>query len=420
MCVFIIVFEGVDSQHQMLHTYLHPKMLADEMEAPWDPRGCYQGKNGGPKQYTACAKCGHIFTDWVRKKAIEKANKQDKAKHDKEMAVYNKSDNKKSVRKPSLKQQSLLMRCACITFTFSRYGGNCPQKCNGSEDCEICNCACSFVCKTTNYNQVMLALALAKGAAKSISSTSAAQSFLSGGINVRESAKANAATLFDSQKESGMLGMKEDTARAVSQHASLAMANHFVNNPPAHQERAGLVSHMNSLEHQNGPSWISMNGVAVNLAGTGAKSRVNNNRLKDSTQLLEEEAALSDGSSVVYLDSKPAAQVVLAKVAGKKPAPPPPLPSNPDEEKVKRMLKQCKSGINFDVDVDDLDEKEEKKHTKEMKALSAYASSIRKGTTSSIVQMVGDDDDDDEWAKGQSQNMHKRFVNARGYEHMDE
>jgi hypothetical protein len=80
---------------------------------------------------------------------------------------------------------------------------------------------------------------------------------------------------------------------------------------------------------------------------------------------------------------------------------------------VKRMQKRCKSGINCDVDVDDLDEVEKKKQEKEMKVLSAYAKLLHKGTTSSIVQMVGDEDNI--WEKCESQNMHRRFVNTRRY-----
>ncbi len=84
--------------------------------------------------------------------------------------------------------------------------------------------------------------------------------------------------------------------RAVGNQAALITAKHYVDNPPAHGAGAGLASEMQVIEHPKGPTWIEMNGMDVNLGGSGATSRAINNGL---TSIREDKAEPGDAQEDV-------------------------------------------------------------------------------------------------------------------------
>ena len=95
---------------------------------------------------------------------IEEENKVLKKTFDKKLAEYNekkKFKTGKGLKKPTVEQQPLLIRCNCHKHSHSGYSKTCPNQC-GDGSCGLCNCLCSFVGSTTNYTTVMIAYQMIK------------------------------------------------------------------------------------------------------------------------------------------------------------------------------------------------------------------------------------------------------------------
>lgn len=166
-------------------------MTDAEMNAPYDPRGCFLP--GGVKQFSVCALCGHPNIDWARKAAIDAHNAKDKLRYKEDVAKYNQAvttmkKGDKSLKKPVYDQKPLLIRCNCSETFFSWYNGTCPNNCKDGS-CDRCTCSCMFVCSTTNYNLVFTAVMEKKKASTSSDDSAAridhARQFLRGGDKVR-------------------------------------------------------------------------------------------------------------------------------------------------------------------------------------------------------------------------------------------
>ena len=396
------------SHHMFICLLMH---AAEEMMVPWDSKGCHQ--RHGVDQFTECPNCGHGKIDWFKKNEIEARNKVWKRQHKKAKAEYDKQTEagKKPKTKPTLKQDALQIRCCCHQIHHSAYSSTCTNCVDGS--CELCLCSCSFVYKTTNF-PIVKAARIEESRPRSSTNLDTARAFLLGAEVVKEASKLSAKEYYDDMANAGKLVHdKAQIQRAVSQQASLAKAHHLVNHPPSHRQRMELLGPMKKLEHPKGPSWINENGTDRNLAGTGAKSRVINNRLKDVDKLAEE--VLGDGDDdddevVVVEDRKPAAKSSPKKRAAEES----PTPVDTSKGKVQRMKRQCQKKVRYDVDIDDLAPDEKAEQKKQTKALRYYSKSIREGTCGDIVDMV--DDGEDEWSAGESQEMHQKFVNIRGYD----
>jgi hypothetical protein len=245
------------------YTSLYPHIYQDtEKKLPWDTRGCYQRVG---KQFLVCAKCGHKYIDWIRKEAIEERNKVLKRTFDKKLAEFNeKKKHKKNgqgLKNPTVEQQPLLIRCNCHKHFHSGYASTCPNQC-GDGSCELCNCAFSFVVSTTNYATVRIASSNAQKPTKRGSDVDDAREFLKVGTKVRKLAAGDAAEAYEKMLDDGKLENDDkELGHAISRQASLITAQHYLNNPPAHGARAGLVAKMNMLAHPKGPMWVCRNGV---------------------------------------------------------------------------------------------------------------------------------------------------------------
>jgi len=130
------------------------------MSAPYDPRGCFQLK--GANMFINCAHCGHPDIDWVNKSRIDAHNAKDKERYKAEVVKYNQvmttmKKGDKSLKKPVYDQKPLLMRCNCGKKIFSWFNSTCPNNCKDGS-CDRCTCSCMFVCSTTNYNSVLMAV----------------------------------------------------------------------------------------------------------------------------------------------------------------------------------------------------------------------------------------------------------------------
>jgi hypothetical protein len=257
------------------------------MKLPWDTRGCYQRLGG--KQFLVCAKCGHKFIDWLRKDDIEKKNKVLKRTFDKKLTEYNEKKKLKmgkGLKKPTVEQLPLLIRCNCHKHFHSGYSSTCPNQC-GDRSCKLCNCSCSFVVSTTNYATVRIASSNAQKPTKSNSDVENAREFLKVGTKVRKLAVGDAAEAYEKMMDDGKLEYDDkELGCAISKQASLVTVQHYLNNPPAHVAHAGLAAKMSMLAHPKGPMWVHRNGVNMNLGGSGSTRRANNNGL---TCIQEEE-----------------------------------------------------------------------------------------------------------------------------------
>ena len=84
------------------------------------------------KQFLVCAKCGHKYIDWIRKEAIEEGNKVLKRTFDKKLAEFNeKKKHKKKgqgLKKPTVEQQPLLIRCTWHKHFHSGYASTFPNQ----------------------------------------------------------------------------------------------------------------------------------------------------------------------------------------------------------------------------------------------------------------------------------------------------
>jgi hypothetical protein len=251
------------------------------MKLPWDTRGCYQRMGG--KQFLVCAKCGHKYIDWLRKDDIEEKNKVLKRTFDRKIAEYNEKKKHKTggkgLKKPTVEQLPLLIRCNCHKHFHSGYSSTCPNNC-GDGSCELCNCSCSFVVSTTNYVTVRIASSGAQKPTKSDSDMDNAREFLKAGAKVRKLVAGDAAEAYEKMMDDGKLEYDDkELGRAISKQASFVTAQHYIENPPAHGARAGLAAKISMLAHPKGPTWIRRNGVDVNLGGSGSERRANNNGL---------------------------------------------------------------------------------------------------------------------------------------------
>ena len=181
----VVIFPFVYSHMLLL-------FMADaDMSTPYNPRGCFQSK--GKNLFITCAKCGHGKVDWIRKDEIESHNKKDHARYKAEVVKYNqqvltKTKGAKSLKKPSLAQKPLLIRCNCKDSFFSWYRNSCPNNCkNGS--CDMCTCSCMFVCSTTNHPLVSIAVLEKKRSLTSsddrVDCMNSARQYLQGGADVR-------------------------------------------------------------------------------------------------------------------------------------------------------------------------------------------------------------------------------------------
>ncbi len=152
------------------------------------------------KQFLVCAKCGHKYIDWIRKEAIEEGNKVLKRTFDKKLAEFNeKKKHKKKgqgLKKPTVEQHPLLIRCNCHKHFHSSYASTCPNQC-GARSCELCNCVCSFVVSTTNYAMVRIASSNAQNPTKSGSDVDDAHEVLKVGTKVRKLAAGDAAEAYE-------------------------------------------------------------------------------------------------------------------------------------------------------------------------------------------------------------------------------
>jgi hypothetical protein len=128
----------------------------NEMKLPWDTRGCYL-KMG--KHFLVCTKCGHKYINWIRKEEIKAANKVLKRTFDRKIAEFNekkKLKTGKGLKKPTMEQMPLLIRCNCSKHHHSGYSSNRPNQC-GDGFCKLCNCLYYFIGSTTNYDVVRIA-----------------------------------------------------------------------------------------------------------------------------------------------------------------------------------------------------------------------------------------------------------------------
>jgi|LakMenE18May11ns_1017448.scaffolds.fasta_scaffold9928194_2 hypothetical protein len=237
----------------------------------------------GGKQFLVCAKCGHKYIDWLRKDDIEEKNKVLKRTFDRKIAEYNEKKKHKTggkgLKKPTVEQLPLLIRCNCHKHFHSGYSSTCPNNC-GDGSCELCNCSCSFVVSTTNYVTVRIASSGAQKPTKSDSDMDNAREFLKAGAKVRKLVAGDAAEAYEKMMDDGKLEYDDkELGRAISKQASFVTAQHYIENPPAHGARAGLAAKISMLAHPKGPTWIRRNGVDVNLGGSGSERRANNNGL---------------------------------------------------------------------------------------------------------------------------------------------
>ena len=178
------------------------------MKLSWDTRGCYQRIG---KQFLVCAKCGHKYIDWIRKEVIREENKVLKRTFGKKLAEYNKKKKLKmgkGLKKPTVEQLPLLIRCNCHKRVHSGYSRTCPnQQCaNGSR--KLCNCSCSLVVSTTNYATVRIASSKAQEPTKSNGNVNNACEFLKAGPKVRKPAMEDAAEKYEMMVDDGKLECK--------------------------------------------------------------------------------------------------------------------------------------------------------------------------------------------------------------------
>jgi hypothetical protein len=107
-----------------------------------------------------------------------------------------------------------------------------------------------------------------------------AREFLKAGAKVRKLAAGDSAEAYEKMMDDGKLKYDDkELGRAITKQASFVTAQHYIENPPAHGARAGLVSKISMLAHPKGPMWVHRNGVDVNLGGSGSKRHANNNSL---------------------------------------------------------------------------------------------------------------------------------------------
>ncbi len=118
--------------------------------------------------------------------------------------------------------------------------------------------------------------------------------FLKAGAKVRKSAEEDTAKAIMMMVNNGSLEYNhKEMTQAVGNQASLVVAKHCANYPPAHGARDGLSAKMKVLEHPKGPPWIWKNGMDVNLDSSVAKCCLVNNGLisiqEDKTELGEDD-----------------------------------------------------------------------------------------------------------------------------------
>jgi hypothetical protein len=80
------------------------------------------------KQFLVCTKCDHKYIYWIRKEKIEAANKVLKRTFDRKIAEFNekkKLNTGKGLKKPTVEQMPLLIRCNCSKHYHSGYSSNC-------------------------------------------------------------------------------------------------------------------------------------------------------------------------------------------------------------------------------------------------------------------------------------------------------
>jgi len=145
------------------------------------------------------------------------------------------------LKKPTVEQQPLLIRCNCHKHFHSGYASTCPNQC-GDGSCELCNWACSFVVSTTNYGTVRITSLNAQKPTKSSSDMDDACEFLKVGTKVRKSAAGDAAEAYEKMLDDGLEYDDKELGHTISRQASLITAQHYLNNPPAHGARAGLAA----------------------------------------------------------------------------------------------------------------------------------------------------------------------------------
>jgi hypothetical protein len=238
---------------------------------------------------------------------------------------------------------------------------------------------------------------------------------------VKNSAAIDAEREYQIMVDSGKLKVSDaETARAVGDHASLAKANHFVNNPPAHAQRMGLTRRIGSLEHEKGPSWITESGVDRNLGNSGATSRVANNRLKNVQDLDgsgdEVVVIVPNPPEVVVIVPTPPAKLVATSTpkSAAKSAPEPTYNAQTSRDKVERLQKRCKGNLNHATAFADLTADQQSKQMENMQASKFLSKSMREGTCNDVVDILHGGEE--EWEVGQSQAMHQQIMKLRAYE----
>ena len=112
--------------------------------------------------YIHCAHCCHPDIDWVNKSQIDAHNKKDKERYKAEVVKYNlvvttMKRGDKSLKRPVYNQKPLMIRCNCAKNYVAWFNSTCPNNCKDGS-CDRCTCSFMFVCSTTNYNEVSIAV----------------------------------------------------------------------------------------------------------------------------------------------------------------------------------------------------------------------------------------------------------------------
>jgi len=130
---------------------------------------------------------------FVRTVAILISTGLGKERYKAEVAKYNQvvktmKKGDKSLKKPVYDHKPLFIRCNCAKKIFSWFNGTCPNNCKDGS-CDRCNCLCMFVCSTTNYNTVSIAVMVKKKSSTSSDDSAEridhARQLLRGGDKIR-------------------------------------------------------------------------------------------------------------------------------------------------------------------------------------------------------------------------------------------
>ncbi len=167
----------------------------------------------------------------------------------------------KGLKKPTVEQLPLLIRCSCHQHFFSGYESTCPNK-YGDGSCELCNCSCKFVVSTSNYYTVCVASMNARKQPRKSDDINNAQEFLNVAAKIQKSAEEDTAEALLMMTRDGRLEYyEEEIAHTVENRPPSSRQSIMSTTPPACGALAGLASKMQVIEHPKGHTWIKMNGM---------------------------------------------------------------------------------------------------------------------------------------------------------------